>query len=65
MTAPLTEPEAQATVRALLRAAGLKPSEEEIAQFVQMYPAMRETADKLYFDAVRYEQPALIYAAEE
>ena len=48
-----------ATVRALLEAAEIPASEEEIAKFVEMYPALRSGADALYADEWRYEEPAL------
>jgi|tagenome__1003787_1003787.scaffolds.fasta_scaffold20334734_1 hypothetical protein len=36
------------TVRALLAAAGISPSEEEVAAMIQMYPALRASAASLY-----------------
>jgi hypothetical protein len=51
----------EAAVRAMVEAAGLKISEEEFNSFVSMYPTLREAADGLYIEAVRYEEPALIF----
>ena len=51
----------EATVRALLDAAGLPVSDEEFASFVDAYPTLREATDKLYLEEVRYEEPALIF----
>jgi hypothetical protein len=50
-----------ATVRALVDAAGLPVSDEELAQFVKMYPMLRAGADSLYIEEVRYEEPALVF----
>ena len=47
------------TVRALLEAAGIPASDDELAKFVEMYPALREGADRLWNDEWRYEEPAL------
>ena len=52
----------EATVRAFLEAAGIAPSDEELAKFVEMYPALRKGADKLYGDEWRDEEPALLFA---
>lgn len=52
---------AEATVRALLEAAGIPASEEELAKFVEMYPALRDGADSLYSDEWRNEEPALSF----
>jgi hypothetical protein len=45
-------------VTALLSAAGLSPSPEETATFVEMYPMLYAV------DAVRYENMCLTFAAE-
>ncbi len=37
-----------ATVLALLAAAGLHPSEEEVTAFIAMYPELRNRADRLF-----------------
>lgn len=50
------------TVRTLLNAAGLTVSEEELQSFVETYPLMREGADRLYIEELRYEEPAAIFA---
>lgn len=49
----------ETTVGALLEAAGIPASEDELAKFVEMYPALREGADRLWNDEWRYEEPAL------
>lgn len=47
------------TVHALLEAAGIPASDDERAKFVEMYPALREGADRLWNGEWRYEEPAL------
>jgi hypothetical protein len=48
--------ETENTVRALLRAAGVTPLEEEVAAFVDMYPGLRARADRLYlFGGERFD----------
>jgi hypothetical protein len=49
----------EATVRALLEAAGIPASDDEIAKFAEMYPPLRAGADRLWNEAWRYEEPAL------
>ncbi len=51
----------EATVRALLEAAGIPASAEELAKFVEMYPALRAWADRLYGDEWRTAEPALSF----
>lgn len=51
----------EATVRALVDAAGLPVSDEEFQSLVDGYPTLRELADRLYIEEVRYEEPALIF----
>ena len=51
----------EATVRALLDVAGLPVSDEEFESLVEAYPTLREAADRLYLEEVRYEEPALIF----
>ena len=51
----------EATVRALVDAAGLPVSDEEFRSLVDGYPTLRELVDKLYIEEVRYEEPALIF----
>ena len=51
----------EATVRALLDAAGLPVSDEEFASLAESYPTLRAAADRLYIEEVRYEEPALIF----
>ncbi len=54
----------EATVRALLEAAGISASDDELAKFVEMYPALREGADRLWHDEWRYEEPALQFTPQ-
>lgn len=49
------------TVRALLEAAGIPASDEELAKFVEMYPVLREGIDRLYGNEWRTEEPALLF----
>lgn len=51
----------EATVRALIDAAGLPVSDEEFQSLVDGYPTLRELTDSLYIEEVRYEEPALIF----
>ncbi len=51
------------TVKALLDAAQITMSDEELDLFVRIYPAMRAGADSLYIPETRYEDPALIFDA--
>ncbi len=53
--------DAEVTVRALLEAAGIPASDEELAKFVEMYPVLREAVDRLYGDEWRTEEPALSF----
>ena len=53
----------QTTVEALLDAAQITMSDEELDLFVRIYPAMRAGADSLYIPETRYEDPALIFDA--
>ncbi len=53
----------ETTVKALLDAAQLKVSDEELELFVRIYPGLREGADRLYIPETRYENPALIFDA--
>ena len=46
-------------VRALLDAAGLTVSDDELAGFVRMYPILRGQADALYRPDMEPEAPAL------
>jgi|EndMetStandDraft_3_1072993.scaffolds.fasta_scaffold1662784_1 hypothetical protein len=59
----LTPEEADTTVRALLNAAGMHLTEEQIAGYVRIYPVLREGADSLFIPEARYESPALIFSA--
>ena len=61
----MTEPTGvETTVKALLDAAQLKVSDEELEMFVRIYPALRQGADGLYIAETRYEDPALIFDPE-
>lgn len=50
------------TVQALLDAAGLVVSEQEFQSFIETYPLMREGADRLYLEELRYEEPVGVFA---
>ena len=52
----------RAAVTAAVEAAGLPLTEPEFEAFVQMYPTLRSGADSLYIEAVRYEEPALVFS---
>ena len=56
-----TEPTAETStiVRALLDAAGLTVSDDELAGFVRMYPILRSQSDALYRLDMEPEAPAL------
>jgi hypothetical protein len=54
--------ESDMTVRQFLKAAGLSPSEDEIATLAAAYPAHKAGIESLYaIPEVRYESPALIF----
>ena len=48
----------RATVRALLGAAGITPSEEEVEEMALAYPALRAAADSMYTDEISNCVPA-------
>ncbi len=50
-----------AAVHAMVEAAGLPVSDEEMQAFVATYPLIRAGADSLYIEEIRYEEPALIF----
>ena len=50
----------ETTVKALLDAAQLNMTEEELQLCVKIYPGMRAGADAMYIPETRYEEPALI-----
>ena len=54
----------ETTVKALLDAAQLTVSDEELELFVRIYPGLRKGADGLYIPEARYEDPALIFDPE-
>jgi hypothetical protein len=47
------------TVRALLGAAQLTVSDDELERFIAVYPTMRAQADSLYLPHLKNEEPAL------
>ena len=52
------------TVRTLIAAAGLSPSEEEIATLVAGYPQHKAGIESLYaIPEARYAAPALVFSA--
>lgn len=53
------------TVRALLAAAGLTPSDAEVTQLAASYPALRTAADALYTPEISSHLPAPFPAAPE
>jgi hypothetical protein len=55
---------AEEYVRTMLTKEGLTVPEDEIAEMTLLYTQMFGNAEKLYFDAVKYESPALIYSAK-
>ena len=58
--------EAEVAVRAMLAAAGLSPTAEEVAQLVAGYPALRAAADGLFqVPEARYADPALRFRAAD
>lgn len=59
----MTDEEVDTTVRALLKAAGLHLTEEQIEGYKRVYPTLRAGADSLYIPEARYESPALIFSA--
>ncbi|MBN9110947.1 MAG: hypothetical protein J0I34_19465 [Pseudonocardia sp.] len=51
-------------VPALLSAAGLQPSTEEVAVMIAEYPARAEQIEALWaVEAARYEEPCVIFRA--
>jgi hypothetical protein len=54
-----------ATVDGLLAAAGFRPTPEERARLIGIYPPHRHNIDALYaIDEVRYEAPGTIFVAD-
>ncbi len=51
----------RAAVTAAVEAAGLPLTDAELDAFISIYPALRAGADSLYIEAVRYEEPALVF----
>lgn len=54
------ESDPRATVRALLTAAGIAPSEDEVETMVLAYPALRAAADSLFTDEISRHPPAFL-----
>ena len=51
-----------ATVRALVAAAGLAPSDEEMAALIAAYPDLRARMDAMHaLVEARYESPSLVF----
>jgi hypothetical protein len=56
----------EATVRGMLAAAGVSPSQDEVAALCDGYPAFRASVDALYEVAgARYADPALRFRAAD
>lgn len=56
----------ESAVRGMLAAAGLSPSEDEVAALCDGYPAFRASVDALYDVAdARYADPALRFRAAD
>ncbi|AEA26789.1 hypothetical protein ACFQ34_02410 [Pseudonocardia benzenivorans] len=52
-------------VPALLTAAGLAPSAEEVAVMIAEYPARAQAIEALWaVEAARYEEPCVVFRAE-
>ena len=61
----MAEIDVERKVRDLLAEAGFTLTEEQIAIFVEAYPALREGADSLFaVQEARYEEPAVIDPAK-
>ncbi len=59
---PETTPTDREIVEALLVLHGISPSEDEVAQLVEAYPATRAAVQTLYtMEGVRYEEPAVTF----
>jgi hypothetical protein len=53
-------PDDEATVRALLAAAGIAPPDDEVATMVEGYPALRASIDALYTPEASRFLPAFL-----
>ena len=59
-------PDVETRVRALLAAAGLSLTDEQVEKYVRVYPTLRASADQLWqIPELRYEQPAVVYQATQ
>jgi hypothetical protein len=57
--------DSETAVRALLDAAGVSPSPEELAALIAAYPSVRERADALHALARQFdEEPAVLFRAD-
>jgi hypothetical protein len=61
----MSEVNAELLVRTLVERAGLAMGDDELEAMIAQYPQMLASAGLLYFDEVRYDEPALIYTAKE
>lgn len=53
------------TVHALLAAAGIAPSQEEVEAMIRSYPALRAAADSLFTDEISRFAPAFLPTDED
>ena len=52
----------EVTVRALVAAAGLEPSQRELATLIAAYPQLRARMDAMHkLTEARYESPSLVF----
>ena len=59
----ISDADAEATVRLMLKAAGITVSGEELASFVAAYPGHRASLDALFaVPMVKEEEPQLIFS---
>lgn len=57
--------DATVLVPALLAAAGITPSKEEVAVLIAEYPGRAEAIERLYaVGQARYEEPGLVFRAQ-
>lgn len=62
---PMTQLSDEDHVRDLLTQHGLRASQEEVTDLAEAYRASRQRIKSLYtMEGVRYEQPALIFRAQ-
>jgi len=59
----MTPPSSEETVRVMLAAAGITPTDEEFATFVADYPLHRSKLDTLYtVPTIKEEEPQTIFS---